>query len=156
MCDGSGHPARDFLYRWSFCRGCTGWRDRVGIALDTLGKMLAGIDVDYADIRYEVKRENRIRLENGVVKEFSSCATDGFLLRVLQGGGLASVAFIRPEQAAEAIRRATANAVFLGSRRAKPIRFAPVPVVRARVAACLDQDPRTIDGERKLEPDFRQ
>lgn len=119
--------------------------------IEELRRMLSRIDAEYADIRHEVKRENRIRLENGAVKEFSSCATDGFLLRVLKGGGLASAAFIRPDQAEEAIRQASANAVFLGSRRAKPIRLAPVPVIRARVPAVLDKDPRTIDNGRKLE-----
>ena len=57
-----------------------------------------------------------------MVKECSSCATDGFLLRVLKGGGLASVAFIRPDQVEEPIRQAIGNAAFLGSRRAKPVR----------------------------------
>lgn len=113
--------------------------------------LLSRIDADYADIRHEVKRENRIRLENGQVREFSSCQTDGFLLRVLKGGGFASAAFIRLDQAESAIKAAVGNAIFQGSRLARPTRLAEVPVVTDRVLARLDQDPRTIDAEKKLD-----
>ncbi|MBF0544565.1 MAG: TldD/PmbA family protein [Candidatus Riflebacteria bacterium] len=119
--------------------------------LEKLRKILSRIDADYADLRHEVKRETKIRLDCGKVQELSCCETDGYLLRILKGGGFANVAFIRPDQADTAIKFATENAIFQGNKLSKPVRLADVPVVKDRVVAVLDRDPRKIDTREKLE-----
>ncbi|MBM3321910.1 TldD/PmbA family protein, partial [candidate division WOR-3 bacterium] len=54
---------------------------------DKLNSVLAGVDADYADIRYELMHETRIAFSGPELTTFVSSSTDGYVLRVLKDGG---------------------------------------------------------------------
>jgi TldD protein len=118
--------------------------------LDLMTDILGMVDAAYADVRYEVKRETTIAYRGHVLAELVSSSTDGFVLRVLDAGGLASVAFTDPQDATAAARAAVDNARLLGSRRDEPIAFAPTEPVSATVRPTLDVDPRRVPIDEKL------
>ncbi len=118
---------------------------------EELEKLLSGADADYADIRYEVKRETSIAFSGRELTGLSSSSADGCVLRVLKSGGLASVAFTRLEDAARALAAATANAELIGARLDEPVRLAKADVVEDEVRPALEEDPRERTVEEKLE-----
>ncbi len=118
--------------------------------LDKLKSILAGVDADYADIRYEVKQETKISFSGKELTGMSSSATDGHVVRVLKGGGFSSVAFTRPEDAQQALATATENASLVAERTKKPVKLAPVEAVRAEVLPTLDEDPVAVTADEKL------
>ena len=67
--------------------------------LSKLKAILAGVDADYADIRYEVKKETKITFDGKELTDMGSSATDGHVVRVLKNGGFSSVAFTKPQDA---------------------------------------------------------
>jgi TldD protein len=117
---------------------------------DELGKLLARADADYADIRYEVKRETNISFSGRELTGLSASSADGYVLRVLKNGGFASVAFTRPADAAAALATATANAVLIGQAAKEPVRLAKTETVVDEVRPELDEDPRGLSIEDKL------
>jgi TldD protein len=118
--------------------------------LDKLKSILAGVDADYADIRYEVKQETKISFSGKELTGMSSSATDGHVVRVLKGGGFSSVAFTRLEDAQQALATATENASLVAKRTRKPVKLAPVEAVRAEVLPTLDEDPVAVTAGEKL------
>ncbi|HNQ43342.1 MAG TPA: DNA gyrase modulator [Candidatus Cloacimonadota bacterium] len=78
--------------------------------IDKLKAMVGNLEADYFDIRYESKRVDRLLLSKSEIRECGSNREDGFVLRVLTNGSLASVSFTKPEQAGLAIRKALENA----------------------------------------------
>jgi TldD protein len=119
--------------------------------LNKLKEMLARTGADYADLRYETKQVNRIVMSKKEVRSYGSNMGDGFVLRVLNKGGFATVSFTKPEQAEVAIRKALENAAVLAENQAEPKKIAPVPSVQETVKAPLIQDPREISLSEKLE-----
>jgi TldD protein len=117
---------------------------------DKLKAILARADADYADIRYEVKKETKASFSGRELTGMSSSSTDGHVVRVLKGGGFSSVAFTRFEDAERALATATENAVLVSKRTKQPVEFAPVEVVREEVEPVLDEDPNVIPAEEKL------
>jgi TldD protein len=118
--------------------------------LDKLKSILAGVDADYADIRYEVKQETKISFSGKELTGMSSSATDGHVVRVLKDGGFSSVAFTRLEDAQQALATATENASLVAKRTRKPVKLAPVEAVRAEVLPTLDEDPVAVTAGEKL------
>src|SRR5512136_880331 len=96
---------------------------------DELKRMLALVAADYADIRHEVKRETKISFNGRELTLVTGNATDGYVLRVLKGGGLATVAFTKPADASQAARTAQENATLISHRIKDPVRFAPTEKV---------------------------
>ncbi|MFO7675473.1 MAG: TldD/PmbA family protein [bacterium] len=117
---------------------------------DKLEKMLARADAEYADIRYEVKRETSIGYNGRELTALSASSADGYVARVLKSGGFATVAFTRAEDADRAFATAAANAVLIGRAVKEPVRLAKTEVVRDDFRPELDEDPRKLGVEEKL------
>ncbi|MFA6317923.1 MAG: TldD/PmbA family protein [Elusimicrobiota bacterium] len=118
--------------------------------LDKLKGYLAGVDADYADLRYEVKKVNSVSFAGRELTGVGSNATDGFVCRVLAGGGLASAAFTREADAPKALAAAAENARLIGRNIKKPVTLAKVPAVKDAFKPFLQEDPRNIAMEEKL------
>lgn len=118
---------------------------------DRLEKMLTGAKADYFDIRYEEVKETAIGFSGKELTTLSANSSDGFVVRVLDQGGMASVAFTRPEEAGAAIRSAVENALLFSRNMEIPIRMAEAPVVRDTVMPKMGEDPRRISLEEKME-----
>lgn len=117
---------------------------------EELDRIIARADADYADIRYEVKRETSINLSGRELTGLSASSADGYVLRVLKDGGFASVAFTRPQDAEQALATATGNAALIGRAAKQPVRLAKTEVVKDDVRPELDEDPRGLSIEDKL------
>lgn len=118
--------------------------------IESLKRMVGKIDADYFDIRYETKQVERVMMSKNEIRSCGSNIGDGYVLRVLKHGGLATVSFTKPEQAEMAIRRALENAEILATNRTEPRKMASAPVVVANVKAKLIQDPRQISLPEKI------
>ncbi len=118
--------------------------------LDKLKSILAGADADYADIRYEVKKETKIGFSGRELTLMSSSSTDGHVVRVLKSGGFSSVAFTRPEDAEKALKTATENAALISKRTKKPVELARTEAIKDAVQPVLDEDPSEVSADEKL------
>ena len=119
--------------------------------IDKLEKMTAGLKVDYYDIRYETKQVQRVQMNKKEIRICDANTGDGYVLRVLHKGALASVTFTRPEQAEAAIKKAVENAEILAANGVTPKQPAPAPVVIDTIKAGLIEDPRDISLAEKKE-----
>lgn len=117
-----------------------------------LRRMLSLVDADYADIRYESRKDVKVAYEGRELKTLSSCAADGFVFRVLLKGGFSTLTFNRPEDAPKALAKALADARILSRLGRKPVRLAKVPIVKDRVLPALGVDPasKTMDEKAAL------
>src|SRR5512138_1006115 len=113
--------------------------------------MLGLARADYADLRYEQARQTSIDFSGRELTGLSASSTDGFVWRVLKSGGWSEVAFTRPEDAERAARSAMENAGLLAHGGARPVRLAPVPPPRDEVQPKLNEDPRAVPVEAKLD-----
>jgi len=118
---------------------------------EQLKRMLSRVEADYADLRYELKTETKISFDARELSLMTSNTTDGYALRVLKGGGLASVSFTRASDAEKAIRTAEQNAALMGGRIEAPVRFAKVEPIQDAYHPQLDIDPRLVSIDEKLE-----
>lgn len=117
--------------------------------IDQLKKMTASLEADYWDIRYETKHVERVAMNKKEMRACDANTGDGYVLRVLKKGALATVSFTRPEQAETAIRKAVENAEVLAANNVMPKTIAPAPVVVDSVKAPLLEDPRQISLKEK-------
>ncbi len=118
--------------------------------LEKLKTMLASLDVDYADLRYEMVRETKFSFNGRELTGLSSSSADGYVLRVLAGGGMSSIAFTKSEDFAEAAATCVQNAKLVGRQAKEPVRLAATAVVKDRFRPLLDRDPRQVDLDEKL------
>jgi predicted Zn-dependent protease len=118
---------------------------------DTLRPILDRLDVDYADLRHEIRRDVMVSFAGRDLTQVGSNAADGYVLRVLDGGGLASVAFTRREDAEKSIATAIENARLLGSRMEKPVTLAPTETIVDDVRPDLVEDPRDVSLDEKVD-----
>jgi TldD protein len=116
-----------------------------------LGVILAKVDADYADIRYEVKTETSIGFNGKELTAIGSSSTDGYVLRVLKNGGLSSISFTKETDGEEAIQTVRENALILSKNINQPVRFAKTEVVKGTFIPGLKEDPREISIDEKLE-----
>ena len=98
--------------------------------LSKLKMILQKVDADYADIRYEIKKETFITLDGKELSNIGSTSTDGYVVRVLKNGGFTSVSFTKEDDAEKALKTAQENAVLLGNNIDKPITLAKVPIIK--------------------------
>jgi TldD protein len=119
--------------------------------LDDLKAILGRVQADYADLRYEVKRETRISFDGRELTQMTANTSDGYVLRVLDKGGMSTIAFTQPADAAAAIRTAQENARLIAGRIPQPVRLAPAPAVKDTYQPALDVDPRRVSIDEKLE-----
>ncbi|MDP8227332.1 MAG: TldD/PmbA family protein [Candidatus Celaenobacter polaris] len=118
--------------------------------LSKLKQILHKVEADYADIRYEIKKETFITLDGKELSNIGSTATDGYVVRILKNGGFTSVSFTKEEDAEKALKTAQENAVLLGNNIEKPIKLAEVPIIKDTFIPTLKEDPRKISIEEKL------
>jgi len=118
---------------------------------EELRSILSKVQADYADIRYETKRETKVTF-NG--KEFDPNRfehDDGYVLRVLKKGGISSIAFTREEDAERSIRTVEENALLISRHLKEPVKLARTDVVRESFKPSLEEDPRWVSAEEKLD-----
>ncbi len=118
---------------------------------DDLKTIMSKIDADYADIRYEIKKEIRIVFNGKELTAVTSNSTDGYVLRVLKNGGLSSVAFTKKKDADNAVQSAIRNALLISKNIKEPVRFAEAEVVKDTFKPELNEDPRDISIEEKID-----
>ncbi|MEO0072379.1 MAG: TldD/PmbA family protein [candidate division WOR-3 bacterium] len=117
---------------------------------DKLKQMLSLIDADYADIRYEVKKEVVISFNGKELSRVSTNATDGYVIRVLKNGGFASATFTKPEDITKIAPQVVENAMLIGKHKTKPVRLAATEVIKDSYTPILNEDPREITLEEKI------
>jgi TldD protein len=115
-----------------------------------LKSLLSKIEGDYADIRYELRRDNSFILNNGELCGVVASDTDGYVVRVLKGGGLGTIAFTQLSDAEKAIAAAEKSAELMGQYRSRKIRLASVEIEKAVYKAQLNEDPRAVSMEEKI------
>ncbi|MEW6053511.1 MAG: TldD/PmbA family protein [Nitrospirota bacterium] len=117
---------------------------------DRLRSILSHATAEYADIRYEVKKDTRIVFHGRELFHIGSNATDGFVVRILKDGGLSSVAFTRAEDAVKAVSTVQENAALMASHAKKPVVFANTDAIKDTFLPDIEEDPRIIHIDEKL------
>ena len=118
---------------------------------DNMRAMLSWVDADYADLRYEIKKETIIHFDGKELTQIGSNSTDGYVLRVLKNGGLASAMFTKANDAEQAMRSAVENAGLIAQHIDKPVRLAGVMAIKDDFQPQLNEDPRNVSMMEKLE-----
>lgn len=118
---------------------------------EILEKMLADAGGDFLDIRYEEMRETAIAFSGKELTTVSANTTDGYVVRALDQGGMASVAFTRQDEGGPAIKKAMENAALFARNTVKPIQLAKAKVVQDTFSPNLGEDPRRVPIAEKLE-----
>ncbi len=119
--------------------------------LDRLRSMISGVEVDFIDIRYEIKTETGIGFAGREIKSVGSNRTDGYVIRVGKKGGFSSATVTKEEDVPRAIQLAVEGAETIISTGGKRSALADVPVVRKTVELVLEGDPRKISIDDKIE-----
>ncbi|MCD4817846.1 MAG: TldD/PmbA family protein [Candidatus Cloacimonetes bacterium] len=118
---------------------------------EKLKKILNNSKAEYADIRYEKKTSTNIVFNKKDLKTIGANSTDGFVIRVLKNGGFATIAFTKQDDAAKALKIAEENAELISRNIKKPVKFAETEVIKENFSPILNEDPRKISMEEKLE-----
>jgi TldD protein len=118
---------------------------------DKLRSMLSKTGADYADIRYEIKKETSIVFNGKELTQIGSNTTDGYVLRVLKKGGFSSIALTKEAEAEKAMRTAEENALLISRYVEEPVTFAKTEVVKGVFSPQLEEDPRQVSMDEKLE-----
>lgn len=111
------------------------------------GKMkaiLQKIESDYADIRYEIKNNERVSIANHEIRSAFSNSGDGYVLRIMKDGFMGKAVFTREDDAEIAIKKILENIELMRAQNSKRISFAPVEVIKANQKAPLIEDPRQV------------
>lgn len=116
-----------------------------------LRTILSKVDADYADIRYEIKKESSIVFEGKELTQISANSTDGFVLRVLKRGGFSSIAFTKGSDGEKAVRTAVENALLISKNINRPVALSKAETVRGAFLLDLEEDPRQIPIDEKLD-----
>jgi len=119
--------------------------------LEELRTILSIVQADYADIRYEKKRETRVTFNGKELTQMGANTTDGYVLRVLKRGGFSSIAFTRGRDAEMAVRTAEENALLISRHLKEPVTLAKTTVVKESFNPVLQEDPRRVSTDEKLE-----
>ena len=117
---------------------------------DQLKQVLSRVDADYCDVRYERMQETDVGFNGRELTQLSSSSTDGYVLRVLKKGGLASIAFTRADAAERAAATAVENALLMAQHAKEPVELAKADVVKDEYVPALGEDPRGISIDEKL------
>lgn len=118
---------------------------------EKLGEILSKVDADYADIRYEAKKSAVITFNGKELTQIGSNSTDGYVIRVLEDGGMSSVVFTKENDAQKAVPNAVENARLIAKNIKKPVRLAKTEVVDDTFIPTLKEDPRKITMQEKLD-----
>jgi TldD protein len=113
--------------------------------------MLSKASPEYADIRYEIKKETKIVFNGRELFHIGANSTDGFVIRILNKGGLSSVSFTRPADADAAVRTAEENAALVSRNVKNPVLFKKADVIKDTFLPRIDGDPRHVPMDEKLQ-----
>ena len=117
---------------------------------ETLRSTVSKTTADYADLRYEIKKETRILFNGKELFHIGSNSTDGFVIRTLKDGGLSSTAYTRADDADKALRITEENAALIARHINKPVEFTRTDVIKDTFLPDVDEDPRNISIDEKL------
>lgn len=117
---------------------------------EVLRLMLSKISAQYADIRYEVKKETSIVFHGKELFHIGSNTTDGYVLRILKNGGLSSIAFTHEKDAEKAICIAHENALLMARHLNKPVTFAKAEITKDIFIPEIDENPQEVSIDDKL------
>lgn len=118
---------------------------------ETLRAMISKVTAQYADIRYEIKKETKVVFHGRELFHIGSNSTDGFVIRILKDGGLSSTAFTRADDSETAIRTAQENASLIARYINKPVEFAKTDIIKDTFLPDIDEDPRLVSIDEKLQ-----
>ena len=118
---------------------------------DRLKAMLSRVEADYADLRYEIKRDTVIAFNGRELIQVGANTTDGYVLRVLSRGGFSATTFTREQDMETAARTAQENARLMADHLPHPVVLAPAPVIQDSFSPPLEEDPRAVSMAEKLE-----
>ena len=118
---------------------------------DRLKAMLSRVEADYADLRYEIKRDTLIAFNGRELIQVGANTTDGYVLRVLSRGGFSATTFTREQDMETAARTAQENARLMADHLPHPVVLAPAPVIQDSFSPPLEEDPRAVSMAEKLE-----
>jgi len=110
---------------------------------------LEGLNVDYADIRFDEERKTEITLGNGRVEKMAVFSPRGGHVRAYVNGAKAIASFSRLEDARGAAERTAAAARAAAAHGNRPVRLAEAPVVDREFAVFTAHDPRSISLREK-------
>jgi TldD protein len=116
---------------------------------EKLSKIIGQIDADYADIRYEIKTATKIEYVGKELTQIGTNSTDGYVLRVLNSGGMSTVVFTKEMDAENAVRDAVENAKLISRNTDRPVCLAKSEIIKDIFKPNLDEDPRNISIEEK-------
>ncbi len=114
-------------------------------------KILSKIEADYADLRYEIMKETVINFNRKELVQVSSNSTDGYVLRVLKNGGLASISFTKLEDLERVIKTVLDNVQIIAKKEKKKVRLEKTSIIKDRFIPELKEDPRKVTIDEKLE-----
>jgi TldD protein len=118
---------------------------------EKLRAILSKVDADYADVRYETKKDTVVSFSGKELTEIGSNSTDGYVTRALKDGGMSSVVFTKEGDAEKAVRTAVENAKLIAQHIKKPMTLAKTEVVKDTFSPPLTEDPRQVPIGEKLE-----
>ena len=93
---------------------------------EALASVVAGLQAEYADLRYEENRKTRVQFEGKELQQAGSYATHGGHVRAYANGGKAIASFSDPSRAAEIAASTAASAHLAGKGRETKIRPSPM------------------------------
>lgn len=118
--------------------------------LQRLEEMIRSFPADFVDIRYEIEKDTSIAYSGHDIKGVTASTTDGYVVRVLEGGGFATATATRPQDVPRALAIALDGAKTMVLAKGKTVRFAPAPVVNDRIGLALKGDPRGVPLSDKI------
>jgi len=118
---------------------------------DELRAVLSKLDVDYADIRFDVERKTSIRLSNEQVEQIATFSPQGGHVRAYVNGAKAVASFSTLEDAADIACQTAAAARAAAAHCTDPLRLAATPPIDAAFPIETPKDPRTYSLSAKHE-----
>ena len=118
---------------------------------EKLQGILKKVDADYGDVRYEIKKDTVITFNGKELTQIGSNSTDGYVIRALKDGGMASVVFTKEGDAEKSVSTVVENAQLIAKNIEKPVRLAEVEVVKDTFIPALKENPRKVSMVEKLE-----
>lgn len=111
---------------------------------EKLRAALDGLDVDYADIRFDEERKTQITLSNQRVEQMATFSPRGGHVRAYVNGAKAIASFSRIEDAQRVAKETAAAARAASPYVERPIRLADAPVIERDIAVETSSDPRRV------------
>ncbi len=111
---------------------------------ERLRSMISKRTADFADIRYEIRKQTVISFSGKEIKQVNASATDGYVVRAQCGTGFSSAVVTKEEDVPRALTLATEGASTMMRFGGKKVELAPVPVVEDDVEPVMSVDPRQV------------